>query len=560
MKLGKYTARDYQIDAHNKSVEYARASNEPAYLYMSVSAGKSFQMAVMAKHVVSRLGKVLILAHIGELVAQDAEACWDIEQPASMYCASLGMKDTQHPVIVGSEKSVYNAIDTDFEGMNFDVLLIDEAHRVPFDKPESVYMKLIKKLLARNPKMRIFGYTGSPWRGLTSMRGPFWKSELVSIDRKFLTERGAVKPVVFGFTETHYESDRFEAMAEGDLDFTDSDLAEMEMKLLEQPTKTQQIMREVVAVMKNRNAALITCAGRKHCEEAAKELPEGSYAIITEKTSTKERIKIKDACNKGQLKYVFQIGCWTVGVSIPRFDTIVILRDIRSLVLLEQLIGRGVRLIYQHDIDAGIVKNECLVLDYSSTMEVMASMLDSPELELAELERAKARHEIQLCPVCYAENSIHARRCINHDHWWKFKECEHCGEKNDVSTKVCSCCGEYLKDPNEALGKVYNANDAIPVTKMAADFSRNTLTIKYWLINGEIATEMHWPLSDKRHCKNMVKALASVQVVGNHDKKMLITAKTAEQVKQAIKALRTPKAITHRVNSKGKSVINRKEF
>ncbi len=560
MTYGKYTARDYQQEAHAASINHCKTSNDPAYLYMSVSAGKSFQMSILAQHVAKRGGKVLILAHIGELVEQDADACWEIGQPASMFSASLSVKDTQYPIIVGSEKTVYNALQAELSDHTFDLIQIDEAHRVPFDNDDSVYMKIISELRKRNPSVKILGYTGSPWRGVSSMRGEFWKKELVRIDRPYLTEKEFVMPVNFGFGQETYDRTKFDALEEGDQDFTSTELSAIEQSILEQPTKTQQIMQEVVSAMQSRNVALITCAGRKHCEEAAKALPEGSYAIITEKTPTKERRLIKQKCNKGLLKYVLQIGCWSIGVSIPRLDTIVILRDIRSLTLLEQLIGRGIRLLKDADIELGIIKKDCLVMDYSSTMEVMASMFNSPELEEAELERAKRKGEVMLCPVCDAENSIYARRCINHDHWWKFNECEHCGTKNDVSTKVCSCCGEYMKDPNDNLGKVYSKTELIPVTKMTTKFERNTLTISYHLVNGDIATEMFWPLSDKRHCKNMVKAMVMVQMSGWHDRNMLMKAKTIQQVNEAVKALKTPKAITHRINGKGKSVINLKEF
>lgn len=58
----------------------------------------------------------------------------------------------------------------------------------------------------------------------------------------------------------------------------------------------------------------------------------------------------------------------------------------------------------------------------------------------------------------------------------------------------------------------------------------------------------------------MIKAMVMAQMSGWHDRNMLIRAKTIQQVNEAVKALKTPKAITHRLNGKGKPVINLKEF
>ena len=55
-------------------------------------------------------------------------------------------------------------------------------------------------------------------------------------------------------------------------------------------------MLKVMEITKNRNGVLITCAGKKHCQEAAKYLPEGSYSIVTEDMGPKARRKaLKDA-------------------------------------------------------------------------------------------------------------------------------------------------------------------------------------------------------------------------------------------------------------------------
>ncbi|WP_312691108.1 helicase-related protein, partial [Escherichia coli] len=82
-------------------------------------------------------------------------------------------------------------------------------------------------------------------------------------------------------------------------------------------------------------AVLITCAGVRHCKEAAAALPPGStYAIITGDTDTKTRKKILDDVRAGKIKYTFQVMALTTGVNVPNWDFSVILRKIGSLTLL----------------------------------------------------------------------------------------------------------------------------------------------------------------------------------------------------------------------------------
>lgn len=144
-----------------------------------------------------------------------------------------------------------------------------------------------------------------------------------------------------------YDLSEFEASSEdGVADFDAKTLRKMEQKIHEEATMTKRIMEKVHEICKNRNGVLVTCAGERHCKEAAAALPPGTtYRIITGKTGDNQRKEWLKEAYEGKVKYIFQVQALTTGVNVPFWDTSVILRKIGSLTLLIQLLGRGMRLL-----------------------------------------------------------------------------------------------------------------------------------------------------------------------------------------------------------------------
>lgn len=606
-----FSAYDYQIEAFNRVFDHIRESDDPAYIYASVSAGKSLLIAMIAKHFqnVNEAAKmqgfksnhqVLMIVRTGELVKQNAEEAWDIGCKNSIWCSSLIPKSHREPpafkIIMGSEQSVYNSINNDLGYIRPTILLLDEAHSFAYDNEDSVLYKTIEILKERNPKIKIIGLTGSPWRGRESIiNGGFWKKELIKIDRPYLTKRGFVMPVEFGFGtgETHYDSlfDNYSPEEDGNVDFSDSQLAAMEARILEEGTRTQLIMLDVMKKMQNRNVALITCSGRKHCDEAAKYLPKGSYAIIDKDTPVKQRLLIKEKCNNGELKYVLQIGTWTVGVSIPRIDTIVIMRLIGSMTLYEQLIGRGVRKLKKHDVELGIIKNECLVLDYTDTSAIMAELFSSDELDKAEKKRAEQNDEDMIeCPKCHTLNSPKARRCCGDDgngdrcdFFFSSKICEDmydqrtgllikkgCGAENDPSARVCRCCHGFMKDPNENLiNTAYSKDQMVAVKHFAVGLTKDgskivaTYKLDKFTEKGRPVTARE--IFDVTDRSKKFKIAKWREFVNAHISNKTIARKVAgikdpKAVMEYAKLFQSPTMVTHRVNDNKWDIIARKEF
>ena len=85
-----YTLREYQQQAVDQVIQYFKKKRAPAMVVLPTGAGKSLVIAELAR--IAR-GRVLVLAHVKELVEQNYEKYVSYGMPAGIFSASLGKKD-----------------------------------------------------------------------------------------------------------------------------------------------------------------------------------------------------------------------------------------------------------------------------------------------------------------------------------------------------------------------------------------------------------------------------------------------------------------------------------
>lgn len=612
LPTGKMTPRDYQNWAYRCVRMHMGNYTGPGYVNAATGAGKSLLIAMIAKKCQEDGWPCLMLARQGELVHQNADEMWACRVDNSIYCASLNRKSLSFHTVCGSEGTYARSLHDALKDQSPNVLLIDECHMVNWsdcllDDPETQFGIIIKELLRRNPKMRIIGFTGSPFRGTDSISGDFWTGgQLCDISTDYLTQRGYLTGVTFGFghDDTQYDLSEWQSKGEqGAVDFTSKELQAMQRKIAKCTTTTHKIMLEVQELSKDRGGVLITCSGKAHCKEAATMLPEGSWAIITEEMSVKNRKAALDKAREGKLKYILQVGCLTTGVNVPIWDVIVILRGIGSLTLLVQLIGRGLRPYFkdpelakqyfstlgdQNDerlaIIAASTKPDCLVLDYSSTMEQLGALYSNPILEDAQAQKAKQEHDEITCQLCGTMNSRFARRCTGKkqrydpatdiddrcEYFFSGRECgteerSGCGTMNDIAARECRKCGQQLIDPNKKLtGTHYTDADLIPVTGMQILVTKSGtgVIVRYTIDdqNHPQVDEIFNPWHEKAWIKALWKKFIKQHVNTHEWRGRAYSLRTAGVIVKNAAMFDVPTHITHRVNDKGKSIINRKLF
>ena len=587
----------------------------PTCVTASVSSGKSIMIAELAKAVheagIARGNKVrvLVIARAGILVEQDSEAGWSIDLKNSVYSASAfgGRKSLHYDIVYGSEGTIARALDIRFaadKSWQPDLIIIDENHQVPWDEPNSQFMRVLLHFYRIKPHLRLVGMTGSPFRGIDSIIGPFW-SGFASIEpddplypdggagngivsTEALLAEGWIVPPQFGLPMVH------------GYDFSSVDWLVDDEKELNRLTSSEkllaEILTEVVSISKDRKGVLIFASTKKHARNIVKMLEllgidPSAIGLVIDDTPEKEKTRILKAAQTGEIKYTVNVGVLVTGINCPWWNVLVFLRPIGTLTLLTQAIGRVLRLLIgpdempmverdaltaeeRKDLIAASDKPDALILDYASVLDRLGKLYENPVLEQAELERAKKQHETIMCPECSAENSMHARRCIAVDrntkqrceHFWSFRLCPNCQTKNDVVARQCrnpECLFELI-DPNEKLdNKHYRDGEAIPVISMDMSTGKSgALYVKWRLSDGREPFEIYYPNAGaKKELNTRIFYNSFIKEhVDSPKGRAMARRMTSTQIVAMASIFRTPTHVAVRENAKGKWNFGRRIF
>ncbi|MFI3247430.1 MAG: DEAD/DEAH box helicase family protein, partial [Ferrimonas sp.] len=149
----RYTLRPYQQQAVDAVLQHFRQQRTPAVVVLPTGAGKSLVIAELAR--LAR-GRVLVLTHVQELVAQNQEKFASYGQESAIYSAGLGKKEQHAKVVFASIQSLAVIAETITEP--YSIMIIDECHRLSLVE-DSQYQRLLQCLQALNPRLCLLGLT-----------------------------------------------------------------------------------------------------------------------------------------------------------------------------------------------------------------------------------------------------------------------------------------------------------------------------------------------------------------------------------------------------------------
>jgi len=506
-------------------------STLPIVAELATGAGKSLIVAQIAKEVHRLSGgkHILCLAPSAELVHQNRSKYLATGNPASLFSASAGGKCLRHPVVFGTPQTVANALDR--FGDRFAMVIIDEAHGLT----KSV-KKIIETFREKYPKLRVLGLTASPFRMGTGYiyevdthnkqmsaevaKEPYFYKLIYKITAGELINMGFLSPPIIGeLGGEHYDTLHLEPNKLGKFDAKEVDKA-----FIGHGRKTAYIVADVVEKSKERKGVMFFAATIEHAHEVLASLPAGLSALVTGETPKKERENILKNFKAQKIKYLVNVAVLTTGFDAPHVDVIALLRATESAGLLQQIIGRGLRLSQG--------KKDVLILDYAQNLERHTPEGDifNPKITANTGSGGGAILE-QICPDCQHSNSFtlrkneegykinedgyftdligtviktdegyplpahYGRRCTGYvktgkavEDWgrcsyrWSLKVCEACGAENDIAARKCTHCKGELIDPNLKLVLEFKAlkkdPSKIQIDEVVDMKSRSTLSQK----------------------------------------------------------------------------------
>ncbi len=463
--------RDYQQQAVTAAISHFQQSAQSAVIVLPTGAGKSLVLAELAR--VAK-GRVLILTHVKELVAQNAEKVALLSQPGSIFAAGLNQKDSSAKTVIASVQSAARNM-AQFN-QPFSLLIIDECHRVSLAEG-SQYQQLFNHLHQQNPKLKVLGLTATPYRLGTGWiyqrhyHGRVGSTEHASFElcifelplRPLINKGYLAKPLLLDGLAAQYDFSSLQPLS--GMDYSEQ---QIESVLGKAGRATKLIVDQLSQLAASKKGVLIFAATVRHANEVLGLLAANGQnaALLTATTAHTERDQLITAFKAKQLKFLVNVAVLTTGFDAPHVDLIAILRPTASVSLFQQMVGRGLR--------SSPGKTQCLIIDYA------ANGYDLFYPEVGSPRPTSKSVPVQVpCPECGFANIFwglvdndgdiiehYGRRCqglleqptaeapTQCHYRFRARICPDCGSENDIAARQCQQCQSQLIDPDKRLKEV----------------------------------------------------------------------------------------------------------
>ena len=383
------TLRPYQEDVKIAVYDHLRSRDDNPCAVVPTAGGKTPIMASICKDAVGLWGgRVLILAHVKELLEQTADKLKVVcpEIGFGIYSAGLKRRDTQNPVIVASIQSVYKrACELDA----FNLIMVDEAHLIPLEG-DGMYRQFLADAKVINPELRIIGFTATPYRlktGPICTPDSFLNHICYEVGVRELIRDGFLCPLISKAGRA--KADMSSLHVRGGEFISD----EVE-SLMDQESLVSSAASEIMEYTADRKACLIFASGVQHGQHIVEVLAQEhgvDCGFVCGDTPIPERDATLARFKAGELKYLCNVNVLTTGFDAPHIDCVALVRPTMSPGLYYQMVGRGFRLHPS--------KENCLVLDFGGNVLRHGPVDD---IKVTTTDRVDGKAPAKECPSCQA--------------------------------------------------------------------------------------------------------------------------------------------------------------
>ncbi len=508
-----YQLRPYQQEAVDATVRYFKSHSTPSCIVLPTGAGKSLVIAELAR---IANGRVLVLAHVKELVEQNHQKYHSYGLEAGIYSAGLNRKDSQQKVIFGSIQSIARCDDSFFN--NFSLVIIDECHRISMDD-STQYQQVLTKIKNFNERICILGLTATPYRMGTGWIYQYHTKGMLRTDsERFFSHCIYELPIRYMIRNNYLTPPVLIDSPVACYDFSALNInpgiqhssTEIDNILQDQTRITPSIIAHIIELSEDRAGVMLFTSTVRHAKEVLGYLPKETSMLVTGDTPLPMRDDIISRFKNREIKFLVNVSVLTTGFDAPHVDLIALLRPTESISLYQQIIGRGLRLFEG--------KKDCLILDYTG----LGHDLYSPEIGEKKPNKESVAVDV-ICPQCGYENQFwgilegevviehYGRKCLGASedidtevvepcgYLFRFKRCPGCQNENDISRRLCATCDQLLIDPDMMLKDAMSLKDAHILHCDSMAFEKNAdkkgnerLEVRYYDVDGEFLNEFFY--------------------------------------------------------------------
>lgn len=335
--------RPYQSAAIGAIYGYFAEKAGHPLVVIPTAGGKSLVMADFIKGVLEQWPdqRIVIVTHVRELIAQNHAELMTVypEAPAGIYSAGLGLRQIDARILFAGIQSIHGKA---YDVQQADLVLIDEAHLIP-RKSNTIYQRFLGDLKIINPRLKIIGFTATPYRLDSGMlhegKDALFTDIAFEVSVRELIDEGYLCPVISKSAVT--ELDVTGVGTRGG-EFIPSQLK----SAVDRDEVTRAAVRELVTYGAARKSWLVFCSGVEHASHVAEALQALGFSCATVfgDTPTHERDRVIAAFKRGEIRALVSMGVLTTGFNAPGVDLIAMLRPTKSTGLYVQMVGRGTQL------------------------------------------------------------------------------------------------------------------------------------------------------------------------------------------------------------------------
>lgn len=356
----KRALRGYQrkaVDALNLSLESGRRKG---LVTLATGLGKTVVASTFISEYLEKKPdtKVLVLAHLNDLVRQLDRSCWS---SFSKFIETHIWTDGERPAFAeGVTFATWQSIDSAISNGEpldnvFDLVVVDECHHAPSDSFSNLLNSLSPKYL--------LGVTATPWRGDNKSLRPLFGDPVFSMDVVQGMQEGFLSKVDYQMMLDGIDWDEIRLLSRQGLTVKDLN------KALYVPERDLGMVENISEVIdKTTNArTLVFCRSIEHAERLQGFFRQFDIAagVLHSGLHRSERFRNLSNFRLGTLRVLISIEMLNEGIDVPEVNVVVFARVTHSRRIFLQQLGRGLRLSNK--------KTHVTVLDFVADVRRLAA-------------------------------------------------------------------------------------------------------------------------------------------------------------------------------------------